>query len=147
MSYKSSTIDGLYALRWQEPDVPDITAYATEIATAREQQGKLLVGLFIMPPDSTTPTEPFRKEQARKLPDIMSNLSFAVAVFEGTGFMAAMKRSALVAIQMLTPKRFPLFVRATVRDALVDNPPHPVPFDGRKAIEELERMGILVNGA
>jgi hypothetical protein len=143
MSYKSCTIDGLYVLRWQEPDVPDIAAYAGEIAAAREKQGKLLVGLFIMPPDSGTPSDVFRKEQAKKLPDIMANFTFAVTVFEGTGFMAAMRRSALVAILMLSPKRFPVYVRATVREALMDNPPQPVPFDAKKALGELEQLGIL----
>jgi hypothetical protein len=146
MSYKSLSIDGLYVLRWQQPDVPDVAAYANEIAAARARQGKLLVGMFIMPPESTAPTEPFRKEQARRLPEIMGNLVFAVTVFEGTGFMAAMRRSALVAILMLSPKRFPVYVRATVRDALVDNPPQPVPFDAKRAMTELERLGMLNDG-
>lgn len=143
MSYKSCAIDGLYVLRWQVPDVPDVAKYAAEIAAARAQQGKSLVGLFIMPTESATPSEPFRREQAKKLPDIMANLSFAVSVFEGGGFMAAMRRSALVAILLLSPKRFPVFVRATVKDALVTDPPQPVPFDGKAALAELEKRGML----
>jgi hypothetical protein len=144
MSYKSCAIDGLYVLRWgRVPEVPDVTAYTGEIAAAREKQGKPLIGLFVMPTDSAAPGEAFRKEQAKKLPDIMSNLTFAVAVFEGTGFVSSLKRSALVAILLLAPRRFPVYVRATVSDALLKDPPRPIPFDARAAIAELERHGVV----
>ncbi len=143
MTYKSCTLDGLYVLRWQMPDVPDVALYEGEIAIARQKQGKPLVGLFVMPPDSATPSEPFRKEQANRLPDIMTNLTFAVCVFEGTGFRVALRRSALVAILLLSPKRFPVFVRSTVEDTLLVAPPKPITFNAKAAMAELERRGML----
>ena len=75
MSYESCALDGVFVVRWgKNPQLPDVERYANEIAAARTKQGKPLVGLFIMPPDSTAPDEAFRKAQAKKLPEIMENL-------------------------------------------------------------------------
>jgi hypothetical protein len=143
MSYESATLGGLFVLRWGEnPEEPDVERYAREVLKARQQHGAPLVGLFIMPPDSGAPGEAFRKAQAAKLPEIMSNLSYAVAVFEGTGFVSSLKRSALVAILLLAPKRFPIHVRATVEDALIGNPPGPITFDAHRALAELRRLHL-----
>src|SRR5215207_2266000 len=99
MAYESCVLEGLYAIRWGlEPQITDVEAYATELAAASAQQRKKLVALFMMPPDSKIPSDEFRKAQAAALPRIMEHVEFAVAVFEGTGFMLALKRSALGAI-------------------------------------------------
>lgn len=144
MPYKSCVLPGLIAIRWGErPEPADVTAYASEIARATEQEGRPIVALFIMPPDSSAPPEDFRKVQAARLPAIMANLEFAVAVFEGTGFTTSLKRSALVAILLLSPKRHPIYVRSSVEDALLRDPPKPIRFDAPKAIDELRRRGIV----
>jgi hypothetical protein len=144
MSYKSCVLPGLIAIRWgSQPEPADVPAYLAEMTRAREREGKPVVGLFVMPPDSGVPPEDFRKVQAKHLPEIMANLEFAVAVFEGTGFLTSLKRSALVAILLLAPRRLPIYVRATVEDALLKDPPKPIHFDGAKAIAELKRQGIL----
>jgi hypothetical protein len=143
MSYESCALTGVFVVRWGKiPEVPDVTRYAGEIAAAREQQGKRLVGLFIMPPDSTAPGDMFRKAQAARLPAIMNDLLYAVAVFEGTGFVASLKRSALVGILLLAPKKYPIHVRSTVEEALLTNPPGPVDFDARAALAELKRRKL-----
>jgi hypothetical protein len=143
MAYESCVLDGLYAVRWGPvPELPDVARYAAEIASARATQGDRLVGLFIMPPDSQIPNDVFRKAQAAALPGIMSNLEFAVAVFEGTGFILSLKRSALGAILLLAPKRFSIHVRATVEEALLENPPKQVRFDARRAIEDLKKRKL-----
>ncbi len=139
MSYQSCVLRGVFALRWgASPEVQDVERYAAEISEARNRQGAPLVGLFIMPQDSAAPDETFRKAQARKLSEIMSNLDYAIAVFEGDGFFSSLKRSALVAILLLAPKRYPVYVRATIEEALIGNPPKPLAFDARKAITELK---------
>jgi hypothetical protein len=144
MAYESCVLDGLYAIRWgQEPAIVDVHSYAAELAAASTKQGKPLVGLFVMPPDSKIPSDEFRKAQADALPNIMPHLSFAVAVFEGSGFMLALKRSALGAILLLAPKRFSIHVRASVEDALIYDPPKPVAFDAKSAIAELRRRKII----
>ncbi len=144
MAYESCVLDGLYAIRWgREPAIVDVHSYAAELAAASAKQGKPLVGLFVMPPDSKIPSDEFRKAQADALPNIMPHLSFAVAVFEGSGFMLALKRSALGAILLLAPKRFSIHVRASVEDALIYDPPKPVAFDGKAAIAELRRRKIV----
>jgi hypothetical protein len=144
MAYESCVLDGLYAIRWgTEPEIADVSSYSTELTAARLRQGKPLVGLFVMPPDSKNPSDEFRKAQAAALPDIMEHLEFAVAVFEGGGFKQALKRSALGAILLLAPKRFSIHVRATVEEALIDDPPKPVRFDAPRAIAELRRRKIL----
>jgi hypothetical protein len=144
MSYKSCVLPGLIAIRWGDrPEPADVTAYAREVAEARESEGHPIVALFIMPPDSGAPPEDFRKVQAAQLPTIMANLEFAVAVFEGTGFTTSLKRSALVAILLLSPKRHPIYVRSSVEDALLRDPPKPIRFDARKAIDELRRKGVV----
>jgi hypothetical protein len=143
MAYESCVLDGLYAIRWgREPEVADVARYAAEIAAARATQGEPLVGLFIMPPDSQIPSDVFRKAQAAALPDIMQNLQFAVAVFEGTGFILSLKRSALGAILLLAPKRFSIHVRASVKEALLENPPKQVRFDASRAIAELTKRKL-----
>jgi hypothetical protein len=144
MSYKSCVLPGLIAIRWGDrPEPADVTAYAREIAQAKEHEGRPIVALFIMPPDSGAPPEDFRKVQATQLPTIMANLEFAVAVFEGTGFTTSLKRSALVAILLLSPKRHPIYVRSSVEDALLRDPPKPIRFNAQKAIEVLRRDGIV----
>jgi hypothetical protein len=144
MSYISCVLPGLIAIRWgRQPEAADVPAYAAEIARTRDQQGKPPVALFIMSVDSAAPTEDFRKAQAAHLPTIMSNLDFAIAVFEGSGFTSSLKRSALVAILLLSPKRYPIHVRSTVEEALIQNPPKPIPFNALKALDELSRSGIL----
>jgi hypothetical protein len=143
MSFQSCTLGGLYVLRWgAHPEVRDVDVYATEIAEAYASQRTPLVGLFVMPPDSAPPDEIFRKAQASKLPEIMRHLEFAVAVFEGQGFFSSVKRSALVAILMLASKRHPVYVRATVEDALLRDPPGPIRFDAQSAISELRKRGL-----
>ncbi len=144
MSYVSCVLPGLIAIRWgAQPEAADVHAYAAEIARARQQQGAPLVALFIMPVDSGAPTEEFRKAQASQLPFIMSNLDYAIAVFEGTGFTSSLKRSALIAILLLSGKRHAVYVRSTVEEALLRDPPKPLSFDGARAIAELGRRGIL----
>jgi hypothetical protein len=136
-------MNGLFVLRWGEnPDAKDVERYASEIERASQQQGSQLVGLFIMPPESSAPGEAFRKAQAAKLPEIMSHLHYAVAVFEGEGFVSSLKRSALVAILLLTPKRYPIHVRATVEEALVKKPAGPIGFDAGRALNELRRLKL-----
>jgi hypothetical protein len=143
MSYESCALDGVFVVRWGKvPQLPDVDRYASEIAAARAKQGKQLVGLFIMPPDSAAPDEPFRKAQAKKLPDIMANLSYAVAVFEGTGFIASLKRSALVGILLLAPKKHPIHVRSTVEEALLFNPAGPIEFNAKTTIAELKKRNL-----
>jgi len=143
MSFQSCVLDGLYAIRWgMDLEVQDVERYATEIAHARRHQAKLLVGLFIMPPKSPVPSETFRKAQADRLAEIMSNLQFAVAVFEGTGFILALKRSALAGILLLAPKHYSIHVRASVEQALIVKPPGPVGFDAQSAIDKLKRQHL-----
>jgi hypothetical protein len=144
MSYQSCEIEGLFVIRWGvTPERRDVKAYAAELEAARSRQGRPLVGLFIMPPNSKPPDEDFRKVQAEYLPDIMANFEFAIAVFEGTGFFSSLKRSALVAILLLAPRRYSIYVRPTVEDALIRNPPRPLRFDARKAVAELQHRGLL----
>ena len=143
MSYESCALDGVFVVRWGKlPQVTDVERYASEIADARSKQGKQLVGLFIMPPDSGAPDEAFRKAQAKKLPEIMQNLSYAVAVFEGSGFIASMKRSALIGILLLAPKKHPIHVRSTVEEALVLKPAGPIEFNAKITLAELKRRNL-----
>jgi hypothetical protein len=140
MSYRSWELDGLYVLRWgSQPEPQDVAAYTAEIASARERQGKPLVGIIIMPTDSAPPGDAFRKMQARHLPKIFLNLEYAICVFEGTGFFASLKRSALVAILMLSPQRHPVYVRSTLEQALIRDPPRPYKFDALKTLRQLRQ--------
>ena len=148
MSYKSCALDGVFVVRWgKTPEVPDVPRYCEEIARARQEQGKPLVGLFIMPPDSTAPDDVFRKAQARKLPEIMSHLKYAVAVFEGVGFVSSLKRSALAGILLLAPKRHSIYVRSTVEEALLFDPAGPIDFDARATLAELQRRNLVRHAA
>ena len=143
MSYESCALDGVFVVRWgKTPAVADVERYAREMAESREKQGKPLVGLFIMPPDSGAPDDAFRKAQAKKLPEIMSNLTYAVAVFEGTGFISSLKRSALVGILLLAPKRYAIHVRSTVEEALLLNPAGPIEFNAKVTLAELKRRNL-----
>lgn len=143
MAYQSCVLEGIVAIRWGvEPEIADVARYAGEISEAAKRQGKPLIGLFIMPPESKNPSDEFRKAQADALPSIMENLDFAVAVFEGGGFKIALKRSALGAILLLAPKRFSIHVRASVEEALLSSPPKPVRINAQRAIDELRRRKL-----
>lgn len=148
MSYKSCVLDGLYAIRWgREPEIADVDRYATEIHAARVVQARPPVGLFIMPQDSQIPSDAFRKEQAQRLPGILEDLDFAVAVFEGGGFKQALMRSALGAILLLAPKRYSIHVRSSVEEALLDDPPKPLAFNATNAIQELKQRRMFGDAA
>jgi hypothetical protein len=141
MSYESRILNGLFVVRWERPERGDPTRYCNELSEAARRQGKPLVGLFIMPETSTVPDDAFRKEQATLLSTIMSNLVYAIAVFEGSGFSASVKRSALIAITLLSGQRQRIHVRSTVTDAL-RNPPERLPFDVNGALRELQAHGF-----
>jgi hypothetical protein len=144
MAYESCVLDGLFAIRWgTEPEIHDVANYVAELTNARVSQGAPLVAMFIMPPESKIPSDNFRKVQAKALPTIMENSDFCVAVFEGTGFIVALKRSALGAILLLAPKRFSIHVRSSAEEALVDDPPKPVRFDAQRALAELRRRRLV----
>jgi hypothetical protein len=144
MAYESCVLDGLFAVRWgAEPELGDVAKYVAELAAARARQATPLVAMFIMPPDSKNPSDAFRKIQADALPAIMENVDFCVALFEGSGFKIALKRTALGAILLLAPKRFAIHVRETAEEALIYDPPQPIRFDAKRAIAELRRRGIL----
>ena len=143
MSYESCALDGVFVVRWGKTPQPlDVDRYAQEVADASAKQGKPLVGLFIMPPDSVAPDDAFRKAQATKLPEIMQSLSYAVAVFEGTGFIASLKRSALVGILLLAPKKYSIHVRSSVEEALLLNPAGPIHFNPKITLAELKRRNL-----
>jgi hypothetical protein len=146
MSYESCVLEGLFVVRWGPvPETTDVARYADELERARQAQGKPLVGLFIMPTDSAAPDDQFRKAQANKLPEIMKNFSYAVAVFEGVGFLSSLKRSALAAILLLAPKRQSIYVRSTVEEALLLSPAGPLPFNAVTALAELRRRNVVRN--
>jgi hypothetical protein len=145
MSYKSCVLNGLFVVRWERPAVGDPTRYYHELLQASQSQSKPLVGLFIMPENSSAPDDYFKKEQAALLVKIMANLTFAVAVFEGTGFAASLKRSALVAILLLSGQRQKIYVRSSVEEALVRDPPGPLGFSAHKALNDL-RTQDFCNG-
>lgn len=142
MSYQLKVLDGLFVLRWGVPEASDPTRYAAEMGAEARKQGKKLVGLFIMPEGSPPPNETFRKEQAAVLDGLMDHLQFAVAVFEGSGFATSLKRSALVAILLLTNKRQKVFVRNSVEEALITNPPQPLDFDATRAVATIRASGL-----
>ena len=145
MAYESCVLDGLFAIRWgsEQPELGDVAKYLAELEAAHARQATPLVGMFIMPPNHKIPSDAFRKIQADALPSIMEHLDFCVAVFEGSGFGIALKRTALGAILLLAPKRFSIHVRASAEEALIYDPPKPIRFDAKRAIAELRRRGIL----
>lgn len=140
VSYQSWELDGLYVVRWgRHPEVGDVQKQALELVAARRRQAKPIVGLYVMPPDSQPPNNDFCKAQAAHLPAIFANLECAIAVFEGSGFIASVKRSALVAILLLSKERHSVYVRSSLEEALTVNPPRQFSFDASKALRELKR--------
>src|SRR5262245_42455168 len=110
------------------------------MASAHQRQGKALVAVYIMPPESEAPDDAFKRKQAEYLPRFFQHLDCAIAVFEGDGFMASLKRSALIAILLLSRKRHPVFVRSSLKDALVTDPPRRLGFDGAQALAEIQQL-------
>ncbi len=140
LSYTFWELDGLIVVRWgRTPEVADVQTQTLEVAAVRKRQGKPIVALYIMPPDSQPPDNDFRQAQAASLPAIFAHLEFAIAVFEGSGFVASLKRSALVAILLLSKQRHSVYVRQSLEDALIVNPPRRFSFDASKALQELQR--------
>lgn len=143
MAFESCVLPGLYVLRWGEnPAVADVAAYANEVARAHEHQGERLIGLFIMPEGSSAPDSSFRKAQADRMTEIMSHFHYAVCVFEGEGFMASIRRNALAGILLLSGRRFPVHVRASLQEALVTKPAGPLKFNVSQALAEVRRLKL-----
>jgi hypothetical protein len=143
MSYESCVLKGLFVVRWgAQPELRDLDAYLAELTLARQTQGAPVVSLFIMPEDSAAPDEFFRKQQSIRLGRVMENSSYCIAVFEGSGFIVSLKRSALAAILLFAPRRARVHVRSSVEEALIDDPPGPIGFDGQEAVAELKRRRL-----
>jgi hypothetical protein len=143
VAYESCVLKGLFVVRWgKHPELPDLDAYLAELALARQTQGTPLVSLFIMPETSAAPDEIFRKAQSMRLGKVMANSSYCIAVFEGTGFIVSLKRSALAAILLFAPNRVRIHVRSSVEAALLEDPPGPLGLDAPNAIAELKRRRL-----
>ena len=65
-----------------------------------------------------------------------------VTVFEGSGFISSLKRSALIGILLLAPKKHPIHVRSTVEEALIFNPAGPIAFNPKTTLAELKRRNL-----
>lgn len=143
MGYESQVLPGLYALKWGErPEAADMFACAREVAAAHKAQGAKVFALFIVPESSSVPDATARTAQGACLPEVFLHAEHAIAVFEGTGFTPALKRSALTAILLLARSRYPMDMRSSIEDALVTHPPRQMHIDGRAALAALKLSGF-----
>jgi len=144
MPYDSVALPGLFVVRaGARADVADIHACAREIAAARKSQGDRLVVMLILGEETAPPDEEVRRAQAACLPEIHGHASRVLVVIEGSGFMTAIKRSALTAIGLLARGRYAYEAHTSVEEALVTRPPPELRGEGRAAFAELRRRGFV----
>ena len=114
MSYISTLVSNMHAVRWQTPTQIDVLALIREVKQARASVGAGLLGICILPEDAEIPSDEIRKAMIDGMHSILDCCELVHSVFEGSGFKAAAMRAAMSAFFLHNPKPGSLVVFESV---------------------------------
>jgi hypothetical protein len=128
---------------WGDPEMADMDRILQAVSERHRAFGPI-VFIARVPPSAAPPSEPIRREIARKLPQVFERCVSYHALLEGEGFVAATKRAAIATIFLMSGGRKRYYVHATHADILRAAPTDYV-ADVELALKSFESRGLLSN--
>lgn len=114
MSIETATAENFFVVRWGKPAPEDFDRIVREVTDLREQTGKDILYLGIMPDDMPMVDQRDSKRFMKLIEDVLPMCSMLCVAMEMRGFRAAIIRSAMAAVTMLTRRHDKLrFVDST----------------------------------
>lgn len=130
MAQRSTHVHNLFIVRWGHPKPGDRATIEGALLEVRARVGAPLVYVAVLPAD----TPPFGEEERRLLAELtralLPHCARIITVIEARGFRAAMLRSAMTAVTLLTGRRDSLHIADSLDTALelasAELPPRPM---------------------
>jgi hypothetical protein len=114
MSIETATAENFFVVRWGEPAPADFERIVREVTDLRERTGQDVLYLGIMPEDMPKIEQQDSKRFMKLVEDVLPMCSMLCVSMEMRGFRAAIIRSAMAAVTLLTRRHDKLrFVDST----------------------------------
>ncbi len=120
MSCITAMIDSIFFVRWQRPEIRDLTHIQAEVSRVRGRHKGPIIYLAIVPTDADPPDTDVRKAMMDSMDGVLAHCEAMYFVIEGAGFKHSVLRSALAGILLVAGRRGRVFVETSVEDALAD---------------------------
>ena len=140
MPHRASSFDNFFMVRWGVPEVADCEEIKARIPALRERAGKPLVYIAVMPADLPKLEDDHRKILMDLTEAVLPACHKLIIVMEGTGFRAAILRSAMTAVMLLTRRHDTLRVVDSLDVALELTDPW-LPTDRRAIARVMREIG------
>lgn len=101
---------------WGEPTLADVERVLAELRACYTRARGPVVYVTRAPSDAPAPAPEVRAYLNSVMPVITTLCSSYHVVLEGSGFMAAVKRSVLLSLFQVSPRRNTFFVHSTVKE-------------------------------
>jgi hypothetical protein len=142
MACAFTIVDGALFCVWGEPTLADVEILMKELRAAAAKAGGPIVYVTRIPLDAPTPNPTVRARLNAVMPTITTLCSTYHVVLEGSGFVAAMKRSVLLSLFQISPRRNTFFVHASV-DEIASKLAPEKRATLRKLLVQVEKEGLL----
>lgn len=123
MAVAFTIADGAVFCVWGEPMLADVDAVLRELRAAVTRAGGPVVYITRVPKDAPIPAPEVRTRLNAVMPLIPTLCSSYHVVLEGSGFVAAVKRSVLISLFQISARRNTFFVHAKAEEVLSKLPP------------------------
>ncbi len=142
MAVAFTIADGALFCVWGQPTLADVENVLRELRAAAAKARGPVVYVTRLPSDAPAPSPEVRAYLNSVMPVITTLCSSYHVVLEGSGFLAAVKRSVLISLFQISPRRNTFFVHATVDGVASKVPPekHAVL---KKLLQQADRDGLL----
>ena len=119
MSFKTSTVESIYFIRWTVPQAADHVILMRDLERIARAQGKLKAVISVVPQTMAMPDDAFRKAGANSNKQAMEYTERLIAVIEGTGMKYSVMRAAASAMAAMSGTGDRSFADPTVEAALL----------------------------
>lgn len=134
--------DGAVFCVWGQPTLEDVDAVLRELRAAAARARGPIVYITRVPSDAPTPDPEVRARLNAVMPLIPTLCSSYHVVLEGSGFVAAVKRSVLISLFQISPRRNTFFVHATA-DGVIPKLPPEKHARVRRLLLQAQQDGLL----
>lgn len=118
MACSTLTIEPVYVVRWDKPELQDLRRIDFAIAELHKQLGKPCVYLAIVPENAETPSNEVRSAMIAGMTPLLEHCESIHFVIEGAGFKHTVLRSALAGILLVAGRRGRVFVHTSAQEAV-----------------------------
>lgn len=118
MACTTTTIDSIYAVRWDAPHERDVRKIVTDVTDLHKRLGRSCIYLAIVPQDGETPSNEVRSSMIESMDKMLEHCETIHFVIEGSGFKHTVLRSAMAGILLVAGRRGRVFVHTSVDEAI-----------------------------